>query len=49
MLVASDLVNVVCATNPLSFHGMSLVMATIETMEQEFRKKLDVEDHPQYV
>lgn len=42
MLVASDLVNVVCATNPLSFHGMSLVMATIETMEQEFRRKLEV-------
>ncbi|MEK7692208.1 MAG: AAA family ATPase, partial [Bdellovibrionota bacterium] len=28
MLVASGLVAVVCATNPLSFHGMSLVMAT---------------------
>lgn len=42
MLVAADLVNVVCATNPLSFHGMSLVMATIEEMEREFRKDLDV-------
>lgn len=42
MLVASDLVNVICATNPLSFHGMSLVMATIEQMEQEFRRELDV-------
>ncbi len=42
MLVASGSVNVVCATNPLSFHGMSLVMATIETMEQEFRRQLDV-------
>jgi chromosome partitioning protein len=42
MLVASELVNVVCATNPLSFHGMSLVMATIETMEQEFRKNLEI-------
>jgi chromosome partitioning protein len=42
MLVASDLVNVVCATNPLSFHGMSLVMATIEQMEREFRRQLDV-------
>jgi chromosome partitioning protein len=42
MLVAADSVNVICATNPLSFHGMSLVMATIEEMEKEFRKKLDV-------
>ncbi len=42
MLVASDLVNVVCATNPLSFHGMSLVMATIENMEREFGRELDV-------
>ncbi len=42
MLVAAGLVNVVCATNPLSFHGMSLVMATIETMEQEFSRKLEV-------
>jgi chromosome partitioning protein len=42
MLVASELVNVVCATNPLSFHGMSLVMATIEQMEQEFRRSLEV-------
>jgi chromosome partitioning protein len=42
MLVASELVNVVCATNPLSFHGMSLVMATIEEMEKEFRRELDV-------
>jgi len=42
MLVASELVNVVCATNPLSFHGMSLVMATIEEMEREFRRELEV-------
>jgi chromosome partitioning protein len=42
MLVAADLVNVICATNPLSFHGMSLVMATIETMEQEFSRSLEV-------
>jgi len=42
MLVAADKVNVVCATNPLSFHGMSLVMATIEQMEREFSRKLDV-------
>lgn len=42
MLVASNLVNVVCATNPLSFHGMSLVMATIEEMEREFRRELEV-------
>jgi chromosome partitioning protein len=41
MLVASGLVNVVCATNPLSFHGMSLVMATIEEMEREFSRKLE--------
>jgi chromosome partitioning protein len=46
MLVASDLVNVVCATNPLSFHGMSLVMATIEEMEREFRRQLDVKIIP---
>ncbi len=42
MLVAADLVNVVCATNPLSFHGMSLVMSTIEEMEREFRMELAV-------
>lgn len=42
MLVAANLVNVVCATNPLSFHGMSLVMATIEDMEREFRHSLEV-------
>lgn len=42
MLVAAQLVNVVCATNPLSFHGMSLVMATIEEMEREFRRTLEV-------
>jgi chromosome partitioning protein len=42
MLVASHLVNVVCATNPLSFHGMSLVMATIEQMEREFSRKMNV-------
>ncbi len=42
MLVASDLVNVVCATNPLSFHGLSLVMSTIEEMEREFRKQVKV-------
>ena len=42
MMVAADLVNVICATNPLSFHGMSLVMATIEGMEREFRREIDV-------
>lgn len=42
MLVASGLVNVVCATNPLSFHGMSLVMATIEDLEREFKHQLAV-------
>lgn len=42
MLVASGKVNVVCATNPLSFHGMSLVMATIEEMEREFARTLEV-------
>lgn len=42
MLVASGLVNVVCATNPLSFHGMSLVMATIEELEREFKHQLEV-------
>lgn len=46
MLVASNLVNVVCATNPLSFHGMSLVMATIEDMEREFRHTLEVKIIP---
>jgi chromosome partitioning protein len=42
MLVASKLVNVVCSTNPLSFHGMSLVMATIEEMQREFQRELTV-------
>lgn len=42
MLVAANLVNIVCATNPLSFHGMSLVMATIEEMKREFRRNLEV-------
>lgn len=42
MLVSSGAVNVVCATNPLSFHGMSLVMATIEEMEREFSRQLEV-------
>jgi len=46
MLVTADLVNVVCATNPLSFHGMSLVMATIEEMEREFRRTLEVKIIP---
>lgn len=46
MLVASDRVNVICATNPLSFHGMSLVMATIEEMQREFRRQLDVKIIP---
>lgn len=46
MLVATQLVNVVCATNPLSFHGMSLVMATIEGMEREFSRQLDVKIIP---
>lgn len=42
MLVAADLVNVVCSTNPLSFHGMSLVMTTIEQMQHEFQRELTV-------
>ncbi len=46
MLVAANLVNVVCATNPLSFHGMSLVMATIEDMEKEFKRDLEVKIVP---
>lgn len=46
MLVASDRVNVICATNPLSFHGMSLVMATIEQMKREFGRDLDVKIIP---
>jgi chromosome partitioning protein len=46
MLVASDRVNVICATNPLSFHGMSLVMATIDEMQREFRRDLDVKIIP---
>ena len=46
MLVASDRVNVICATNPLSFHGMSLVMATIEEMQREFKRALDVKIVP---
>ncbi|MCC7442333.1 MAG: ParA family protein [Bdellovibrionales bacterium] len=46
MLVAAQAVNVVCATNPLSFHGMSLVMATIEGMKREFRRQLDVKIIP---
>ncbi len=46
MMVASDLICVICATNPLSFHGMSLVMATIEGMEREFRRELDVKIVP---
>lgn len=46
MLVASNLVNVVCSTNPLSFHGMSLVMATIENMQQEFQRELTVKIIP---
>lgn len=46
MLVAAELVNVVCATNPLSFHGMSLVMATIEDMEREFKHELEVKIIP---
>jgi chromosome partitioning protein len=46
MLVASNLVNVVCSTNPLSFHGMSLVMATIEGMQREFQRELTVKIIP---
>ena len=46
MLVAADLVNVVCATNPLSFHGMSLVLSTIQDMEKEFRRELAVKIIP---
>jgi len=46
MLVAADLVNVVCSTNPLSFHGMSLVMATIDEMKHEFQRDLTVKIIP---
>jgi chromosome partitioning protein len=46
MLVAANLVNVVCSTNPLSFHGMSLVMATIEGMQREFQRDLTVKIIP---
>lgn len=46
MLVASNQVSVVCATNPLSFHGMNLVMATIEEMEREFSRELEVKIIP---
>ena len=46
MLVATELVNVVCSTNPLSFHGMSLVMATIENMQREFQRDLSVKIIP---
>ena len=46
MLVAADVVNVVCATNPLSFHGLSLVMSTIEEMEREFKRDLVVKIIP---
>ena len=46
MIVASDMVNIVCATNPLSFHGMSLVMSTIEEMEREFKKQLAIKIIP---
>jgi chromosome partitioning protein len=46
MLVASNLVNVVCSTNPLSFHGMSLVMTTIEDMQREFQRDLTVKIIP---
>ena len=46
MLVACDQVNVICATNPLSFHGMSLVMATIDQMQKEFRRELNVKIVP---
>ena len=46
MLVAANKVYVVCATNPLSFHGMSLVMTTIEVMEREFSRQLDVKIVP---
>ena len=46
MLVAANAVNIICATNPLSFHGMSLVMATIEMMEKEFSRALDVKIVP---
>lgn len=46
MLVAANLVNVVCSTNPLSFHGMSLVMSTIENMQREFQRDLSVKIIP---
>lgn len=42
MLIASELVNVICATNPLSFHGMSLVMSTIEELEKELKRDIPV-------
>lgn len=42
MLVAAEAVNVVCATNPLAFHGMSLVMSTLEDLIREFRKNLQI-------
>jgi chromosome partitioning protein len=48
MLVAADQVNVVCATNPLSFHGMSLVITTIESMKREFRRELKVKIIPNF-
>ncbi len=46
MLVASNLVNVVCSTNPLSFHGMALVMTTIDQMQREFQRDLTVKIIP---
>lgn len=42
MLVAAEQVSVVCATNPLSFHGMSLVMTTIADLERELRHEVTV-------
>jgi chromosome partitioning protein len=46
MMVAANQVNIVCATNPLSFHGMSFVMSTIEEMQREFRRDFDVKIIP---
>ena len=48
MLVAADLVNVICATNPLSFHLQDVAesCATIRGMEREFKRELDVKIVP---
>lgn len=46
MIIAADAINIVCATNPLSFHGMSLVMATIEEMQREFKRHPEIKIIP---